>query len=131
MTAAKTVSNIIIDEGGSNEFTIYTESCEEILSKKLTTITPPQSTANWAAGPKDTKIVDLLRIEFRFSVRGSIDSSDESKAKAVFKKGGVVSMSYKGETFQINSEKFSLINDNKTENDETSIQFTALVGVNV
>ena len=131
MTTAKTVPNIVIDSGGSNEFTIYTEVCEKIYSKKLTSITPPQSTANWAAGPKDTKIVDLLRIEIRFAVRGMIDSADENKAQSVFTQGGTVNMTYKSETFAINFEKFSFSNDNKTENDETSIQFTALVGVNI
>ena len=131
MTAAKTVANIILDEGGTNALTVYTESCEKIYSKKLTAITPPQSTANKGSGPKDTKIVDLLRIEVRFSVRGKIASADESKMQNLFNAGGVFNMKWKGSTFVINSEKLTITNDNKSENDETAIMFTALVGVNL
>ena len=40
MTAVKTIANIILDSGGTNELTVYTESCEKIYSKKLTAITP-------------------------------------------------------------------------------------------
>lgn len=131
MTSAKTVSNIILDSGGSNQITIYTESCEKIKSKKLAGITPPQSTANYGSGPKDTKIVDLLRIETRFSVRGTIASADESKFENLMEVGGVIKMTYKSTDFYINFEKITITNDGKTENDETAIMFTSLVGVNL
>jgi len=131
MTAAKTVANIILDEGGTNALTIYTTSCEKIYSKKLTAITPPQSTANKGDGPKDTKIVDLLRIEVRFTVKGSIASADESKIQNLFNSGGVFNMKWNGTTYVINSEKLTITNDNKSENDETEIMFTALVGINL
>ena len=131
MTAAKTIANIILDEGGANALTVYTESCEKIYSKKLLGITPPQSTANYESGPKDTKIVDLLRIEIRFTVKGSIASADESKIQNLFNTGGVFNMLYKTATFSINSEKLTITNNGKTENDETEIMFTALVGVDL
>ena len=131
MTAAKTIANIILDEGGDNALTVYTESCEKVYSKKVTAITSPQSTANKGDGPKDTRIVDLLRIEVRFTVRGSIDSADESKIQNLFNIGGVFNMKYKGSTFTVNAEKLTILNDGKTENDETAIMFTALVGVNL
>lgn len=131
MTDAKTVPNIILDEGGDNELTLYTESCEKIYSKRLTGITPPTSTANYDAGVKTTKIVDLLRIEVRFAVRGQIDSADESKIQTLFNAGGVFNMLWKELTFSINMEKLTVTNDNKTEHDETAIQYTCLVGVNL
>lgn len=131
MTSAKTVANIILDEDGDNELTVYTESCEKIYSKILTVITPPQSSANKEAGPKDSKVVDLLRIQVRFSVRGLIDSADESKIQNLFNAGGVFDMKYKSATFKINAEKLTITNDNKTENDETAIMFTAVVGVDI
>ena len=131
MTSAKTVANVILDEGGDNALTVYTTSCEKVYSKRLTGITAPQSTANKGDGPKDTKIVDLLRIEVRFVVKGSVDSADESKIQNLFNIGGVFNMKYKDSTFSINSEKLTITNDNKTENDETAIMFTALVGVNL
>ena len=125
MTAAKSVPNIILDENGTNELTIYTTSCEKIYSKRLIGITPPQSTANKGDGPKDTRIVDLLRIEIRFSVKGLIASADESKIQNLFNGGGVFNMLYKTATFSINSEKLTITNNGKTENDETEIMFTA------
>ena len=131
MTTAKTVPNIILDEGGSNELTVNTQSCEKIYSKKLTAITPPTSTANYSAGVKDTKVVDLLRIEVRFSVRGLIDSADESKIQNLFIQGGVFNMLWKTVTHSINAEKLTITDDNKSENDETPIMYTALVGINL
>jgi len=131
MTSAKTVPNILLDESGSNELTVYTQSCEKIYSKKFTGITPPQSTANYGSGPKDTKIVDLLRIEVRFTVRGLINSADEAKIQNLFNAGGVFKMKYKTLTFTINMEKLTITNDSKTENDETPIMYTALVGINL
>ncbi len=131
MTAAKTVSNIVLDTGETNALTIYTESCEKIYSKVLTKVTPPQSSANRASGPKDTKIVDLLRIEIRFAVRGTIDSADESKIQNLLTLGGVFKFTYKTVDYNVNFEKLSIRNDNKTENDETPVLFTALVGVDI
>jgi hypothetical protein len=131
MTDAKTVANIILDSGGTNSLTVYTESCEKVYSKILTNITPPQNSANRALGKKDTKIVDLLRIEIRFTVRGTIDSADETKLENLMTKGGIVTFTYKTTVFNINFEKMSITNDNKTENDETPITFTALVGVDI
>ena len=131
MTNAKTVSNIVLDSGGDNQLTIYTESCEKIYSKKLIGITPPQSTANYDSGPKDTKIVDLLRIEIRFVVRGVIDSADESKVQNLMVGGGVIKLTWKGTDFNVNFEKITITNDNKTEHDETAVMFTSMVGVNL
>ncbi len=131
MTAAKTVSNIVLDTGGTNALTIYTESCEKIYSKVLTKVTPPQSSANRGSGPKDTKIVDLLRIEIRFAVRGTIDSADESKIQNLLTLGGVFKFTYKSTTYTVNFEKLSIRNDNRTENDETPVLFTVLVGVDI
>ncbi len=131
MTTAKTVPNIILDQGGDDALTIFTESCEKVYSKKLVGITAPQSTANWESGPQDTRIVDLLRIEVRFTVRGTINSADESKIQNLFNSGGVINFLWKTVTLTINMEKLTVTNDNKTENDETAIMFTALVGVDL
>lgn len=131
MTTAKSVPNVVLDSGGGNQVTIYTESCEKVYSKKLVAVTAPQSTANWESGPKDTKIVDLLRIEVRFTVRGHVDSTDETKLENLMEKGGIFKMTWKSEDFNINFEKIAITNDNKTENDETNVLFTALVGDNI
>jgi hypothetical protein len=44
--------------------------------------------------------------------------------------GGVFKFTYKTVDYNINFEKLTILNDNKYENDETPIQFTAIVGVN-
>ena len=131
MVSAKTVANIILDEDGDNELTIYTESCEKVYSKILTAITPPQSSANRSSGPKDTKVSDLLRVQIRFTVRGTIDSANETKIQSLLTGGGVFKFTYKSTDFNINFEKLTITNNNKTENDETPIFFTALVGVDI
>lgn len=129
MTNAKTVPNIVLglDE---NAVTVYTTSCEKIYSKKSSTITPPQSTANRTLGPKDTKIIDLLRVEIRYTVRGVIDSADEAKLQTLLTTGGVFNMNYKSENFNVNFDKLTITNNNNTENDETDVFFTVIVGVN-
>ena len=131
MVTAKTIPNIILDSGGTNELTIYTTSCEKVYSKTLVKLTPPQTQANWESGPKDTKTVDLLRIEVRYIVKGTIDSSDESKIQNLIEKGGVFKMTWKSTDFNINFEKLTITDDSKSENDETAIMFTALVGINL
>ena len=131
MTAAKTVPNIILDSGGTNALTVYTESCEKIYSKILVKITPPQSSANRSSGPKDTKISDLLRIEIRFNARGTIASADESKIQNLLTLGGVFKFTYKTVDYNVNYEKLVVRDDNKSENDETPVLFTVIVGVDI
>jgi len=131
MTSAKTVANIILASGEDDEVTIYTESCEKIYSKILAKVTPPQSSANYSSGAKSTQIVDLLRIEIRFSVRGKIDSANETKIENLMTQGGVFTFTYKDVVYNVNFEKLSITNDNKTENDETPVLFTALIGENI
>lgn len=130
MTAAEDIPNILLGTGGS-QFTVYTTKVEKIYSKKLVGITPPQSTANWAAGPKDTRIVDLLRIEIRFSVNGHVDDGDQAALEALFLSGGVFNMSWDGTDYDINIEKLTITKDAKKENAEKTIMFTCLIGVNI
>jgi len=129
MTAADDIPNITL---GPDAITVYTTSVEKIYSKKLVGVTPGQSSANWASGPKDTLIVDLLRVEIRFTVRGSIDSADQVAMENLFISGGVFDMVWDGTTYSIDMEKstFTVAAD-KGEQDEKDILFTALVGVNI
>ena len=111
---------------------VYTEHVEEIYVKALTPISPPQSSANWASGPKDTKIVDLLRLTIKLSVKGSIDTSDITAMKDIIKAGGVFGCRYDGEDYDVNTDKFVFTKSTKFgEQDERQVQFTALKGVDV
>lgn len=131
MATIKTIADIVLASGETNELTIYVTQCEKIISKKFIKITPPTSTANYDAGAKDTKIVDLLTIETRFTVNGYINSADESKIENLINAGGTFTMLWNSTTFNINTEKISITNSNSEEQDETRIMFTALVGVNL
>lgn len=131
MTTAKTISNIVLDSGGTNELTIFTEQCEKSIVKTLVTITPPQSTANRSSGPKDTKIVDLLRMEIRFSVRGSIASADETKLENLMNLGTTFTMLWNGTSYDVNCDKLTMTNSANLEHDETAIMLTVIKGVNL
>ena len=130
MTAAEDIPNIILGTDGG-VVTVNTEKVEKIYSKKIVAITPPQTSANWDSGPKDTKIVDLLRIELRFVVRGSINDGDQPALENLFNQGGVFNMTWDGTDFNIDMEKLSIAKDSKKENSEKDIMFTCIVGVNM
>lgn len=125
-------NNIVLDKSGTNQITVYTTIVEEVLNKKLTNITPPTSTANKDSGPKPTKIVDLLRIEQRFTFDGKILSTDRTKLRNVFNAGGTVTLEYAGSDYEVNIEKLSIKEepeDAGTSNpDYYLIKFTCIVG---
>lgn len=121
------------------QVTIATERDEENLTKQLILLTIPQSTSNYAAGKKDTKGIDLLRIEERLTIDGSLatgmtattsmdvgdgdgtqtytestNASDKKvDLKAIFKGGGAVWMTYLDGTFRVHLEKMSIVSENK------------------
>lgn len=130
MTQADDVDNIIIGTGGG-AVTIYTELVEHIYAKIFTNISPPQSSANWASGPKSTKIVDLLRLTIKFTVRGSIESTDTSKVQTLLFAGGVFNMTWDGNNYNINVEKLVLTKGKSGEQNKRDIFFTCVVGVDV
>jgi len=133
MTDAKTVTVIVLDSGGTNEFTIYPTRVEDVRNKVLDKITAPQDTET-AGGPNDTLILDLLQVEKRYIVKGYCASADLAKLKNVFNDGGVVKFTYQGLPDEyINFEKLQIVEDIKRsgEQDETEIIFTAIVGVNL
>ena len=126
-------TNIILGDG-AGAVTVYTTSVEKIYSKILVKISPPQSTANWAAGPKSTKIVDLLRMEFRLSIQNSyIDSADETKLETLFKQGGVFKVNWNSTIYYANFDKLSIKSGatKEGEQDELPVSMTLVVGVNI
>jgi hypothetical protein len=130
MTATEDIANIILGTGGS-AVTIRTTNVEKIYNKTLIKITPPQSTANWASGSKDTKIVDLLRVELRFAVDGLVDDGDQAALEALFNSGGVFNMTWDGTSYDVNMDKLSITKSAGAENSEKAVKFTAVVGVNI
>lgn len=125
-------NEIILENGKANQITIYTIKVEEIKSKPLQTITPPQ--LQYGSAPKDTIIVDLLRAETRFNIDGVIDAADRTKLRDIFESRGTFTMDYAGITYVVNSEKISIIEipeDAGDLNPETFIvKFSVIEGVN-
>lgn len=125
-----TVSNVILDQGGTNEITIYSIQIEETINKKLTKVPSFVASDNWSLGPQDERIIDLLRIEELFTVVGFINESDKSKIKNLVKQGGVFDFTYEDGTISVNIDKV-LITTDKSENDELTIRFTCSKGVDL
>ena len=109
---------------------VYVEHMDEVSNKILKIIKAAQSSGNWDEGPKDTSILDLLRVEFRYSVRGFIASSDKSGFNSLFKKGGVFNMTWDGDNHDVNIDKLSIAKSAKFgEQDERRVIFTVIEGV--
>ena len=136
--------NITISKSGVTDVFISVTKDEEILNKMLVKITPPTSSNNFAAGKKDTKMVDLLRIEERVNIDGQLatDSTDTASTKktnliSMFKAGGVLSMLYEGSTITGNMDKLQIdkvISDGLEPTvDETgyNVKFTFIKGVDL
>ena len=132
-------ANIILDVGGSNQITIYTTKVEEIYSKKISNITPGQSSANWSAGPKTTKIVDLQRVERRYSIDGTIEPADKTKLRGILTAGGTFVMTCQGENLTCNMDKLTIsespqdntVDENAADITELDVKFTLVVGENI
>lgn len=111
---------------------VYVELMDEIYNKMLRLIKKPQGSANWSLGPKDTKIVDMLRVEYRYSVRGYIDSASKSDIQALFIKGGIFLMYWDGGRFNVNMDKLTVSKSSKFgEQDERRVIFTVVEGINL
>ena len=125
---ADLVNNLILGSGDS-AVTVYTELVEEIFTKIVTVVKAPQSSANWESGPKTTKIVDLLRVEYRYNIRGFINSIDTTKLQALFDQGGVFNMTWDGSSFNVNCDKLVITKSPKNgEQDDRKVQITVIKG---
>jgi hypothetical protein len=126
------MTNNVILGSGSIVITAHTTSVKENWTKKIVSFTPPSN--DTSTGPKTTKIVDLMRIERRFTVNGFIDSADIPNIRTLVKigesKGGILQMVWDSETMNINIDKLD-IDKKENENDEREIMFTCVVGESV
>jgi len=122
------INNVIIGSGGSNQVTVYSSKVSENYTKKLVSFTPPKSFQKRNEGPNATKIIDLLRIETRFTVDGYVDRADRTKLRNCFKTGGIIIMVWDGDNYDINIEKLNIDKSNREDQDEYPVTFTVLVG---
>jgi hypothetical protein len=120
------VSEITISKGAYT-VTIYSVEVTDNFTNKLFPITPPTGVSNQDAGPKDNKIVDLLRITQEINItQGYITGTDALTAKQVkdqlismFKgadlKGGTCSITYDGDTLEGYIEKLAFTEKSSDE----------------
>ena len=113
------MSNTVTFSKGSISVALRTQEVTDNLSNKLFLITPPQTASNQTTGPKDTKIVDLLRITREFILRSYITPETDKTAKSIKEDlvdiakgastaGGVVTMIYDGDTYTGIIEKLTI-----------------------
>ena len=115
--------NVILDAGGTNQLTVYSSQIVETWNKDIKLIKRPQTKSAAASGPKATKILDLLKVEQRFELRGFIDKADKTKARNVLKtKGPVTITNYDSESL---SGVFDKIEITKTSQEIKDMVVTA------
>lgn len=110
-------TNVTITKG-TLSINIQVTNDEEILNKMLTKITFPTSSNDWGSGKKATKFIDLLRIEERINIDGklvtdttSTSSVKKADLKSAFKSGGVMTMTYEGDSVTGQIEKLQIVKD--------------------
>lgn len=130
--------NVVVAPGDTNEVTIQTKSIKYNITKILPLIKPPQSSGNWSSGPKENKMIDLLRIEERYTVTGFVAYTEFSKIRSVLKRGGSFDISVRGETLTVNSDQCEMSDEstdseieNTVEDYQTEITITFIVGGNI
>lgn len=131
-----TATNIILDKGGVYETIIYTTSVSEEYNKKLTSFTPPVSSGKQEAGviAKDTKIVDLLRVERKIIIKGYVSETDKLKLIDLYEKGGSTTWSFNSIDFDCNLEKLAIKTESRDktgsgESDDLDVDITGLKGI--
>ena len=115
-------NNLIIAKGTAQQITIDTEEVEKEGQKIIRNITLPKNA---------TKILDLLRVEFRYIVTGLITKSEDSTIWELFNSKGVFLCDYDGEEFYANFEKLNVTNSNRIESEVLEVKFTLIRGVNL
>lgn len=122
-------SQVIIDQGGANEFTLYAERVEEDWQKNLIIIEIPQSTSNQGLGPKASRILDLLKLSKSITFTGFISSNDLSTYRAWRETGGTFTVSYDGLTRSVNYQKTNMTKDGSPDEHRRCI-IQVIEGVN-
>lgn len=89
-------NEITLSKGGIT-VTVHTEEVNDNFGSKIFIITPAQSSSNQADGPKDAKVVDLLRVTHTIVIKGNLVGTATKTAVQIkqdlvniFKGGGAV-----------------------------------------
>lgn len=137
--------NIVLDNGGTNQVTFRQTKVTKNFTKKLIIITPSTGTGN-SAPPKASKIIDLKRVEIRFTIEGFFDKADRIKIEKIFLSSKVFEMVWdltgggSADKYQVDMEKLEYTENpedieisgiDDIEPPEWSCIFTCVQGVNI
>lgn len=130
MTTVDNPDNVVLDSGGSNELIIETTNNEEIRTKILQIVPGVVQKPKRSSGVKVAKVLDLLRVTRRWTVRGSTDKTNKPKLDALFEQGGPTTMLWEGVSYSVNIEKFNYTKDTR-DNSERDIIITFVEGTDL
>jgi len=126
------MADIVFSKGALSEG-VYADSVSEEYSNKLMILNIPQTAPNQASGAKKTKILDLLRITHQFVIKSVITEESSKTAKQIKNNlksiangggiaGGVVTMTYDGDSYEGYLEKIVITKEADDSANETSEQ---------
>ena len=136
-------------EKGSYSSDLHSDSVSEEYSNRLIVLSLPQSTTNQESGKRDAKILDLLRITHQFVIKAYIAKNSTKTAKqqkddlismanGAGTNGGVITMTYDGDSYEGYIEKIIATKeshdspDTETEDEmKYALAITFVVGVAV
>lgn len=88
--------NVTLEKGGTTA-TIHTEELTENRDNSLITSALPQTKQKQENGPKDTRIIDLLRLTVEFIIRGRVDETNKNNLITISNgagTSGTITMTY-------------------------------------
>lgn len=113
---------------GNYDVDVHAEKFSESFKNKIFDITPAQTQQNQSSGPKETKLVDLLRIKHQIKIKAWITPTNTKTAKQVKKElikihqggetdGGTIEMTYDGDTYSGIIESLTIDEESDDAND--------------
>jgi hypothetical protein len=127
MTTVDNPDNIVFDSGGDNEFTLLTTFSEEIRSKILKIVPGVVPKPSRSSGVKATRVLDMLQVTRRYTLKGMIDKTDKPKVDALFEQGGPTTILWDSVSYTVNIEKFTYTKDGR-DNSERDLDITVVEG---
>ena len=127
MTTVDNPDNVVFDSGGSNQIIIETTNVEEIKTKILRIVKRPVAKSGRTSGVKTNKVLDLLRVEHRWTIKGVMEKENKTKLDALFNQGGPFNMLWEGVTYDANMEKYAYTKADN-ENSERPVTITIIEG---
>jgi len=127
-------NNVTITKSGVGTVYIFTQSIEELITKKPRYIRVPRSYQKWDQGPK-TMVIDTLVVTHNFVINGEItraegDTAQQQRDKLrtiAEQKGGTVTLNYDGTDYEVFIDKCSIKEESHDE--DTPDSYSVILNV--